>query len=295
MEPATNPKVIARIEEIRELIRGAQRRGERVGLVPTMGALHEGHLSLVRAAKKATDRVVVTIFVNPIQFCPGEDYEKYPRTLETDCALLAPLGVEAVFAPSARTMYPDGQPLTYVVPERLDQNLCGRVRPGHFRGVCTVVAKLFNICPADEAFFGRKDAQQALIIQRMAADLNMPVKVTVCPTVREPDGLAMSSRNQYLSAGERGQAIAIYRSLVRAREQILQGERDSQRIIEAMRAVFRGYDKVTPEYVSVVSPSTCQDIDRIEAEALIAVAAKLGPTRLIDNMLADVEAGTFEL
>jgi pantoate--beta-alanine ligase len=192
-------------------------------------------------------------------------------------------------------MYPDGQSLTYVVPERLDQNLCGQVRPGHFRGVCTVVAKLFNICPAEEAFFGRKDAQQALIIQRMVADLNMPIKVTVCPTIREPDGLAMSSRNQYLGAEERGQAIALYHSLVRARELIVEGERDSSRITRAMRAVFRGYDRVKPEYVSVVDPATCQDMERIQSKALIAVAAKLGPTRLIDNMLVDLEAETFEL
>lgn len=295
MSSDRGPTVFTEIESVRQFVRDCQRQGERVGLVPTMGALHEGHLSLVRAANKATDRVVVTIFVNPIQFGPSEDYGKYPRTLESDCAALAALEADAVFAPSVQEMYPDGEPRTFVVPERLDQNLCGLKRPGHFRGVCTVVTKLFNACPADEAFFGRKDAQQAIIIQRMAADLNLVTKVTVCPTIREPDGLAMSSRNQYLNEEERRQAIALYRSLVRARELISQGERDGPRITEAMREVLGAYDKVDPEYVSIVDASTCEDLERIESSALIAVAAQLGPTRLIDNMVVDAATGTFDL
>jgi len=295
MNSDRGPTVFTEVDSVRHFIRDCQAQGERVGLVPTMGALHEGHLSLVRAAKKATDRVVVTIFVNPIQFGPGEDYGKYPRTLESDCAALAALDVDAVLAPTAEEMYPDGQPLTFVVPERLDQNLCGLKRPGHFRGVCTVVAKLFNACPADEAFFGRKDAQQAIIIQRMAADLNIATQVTVCPTIREPDGLAMSSRNRYLNEEERRQAIALYRSLVCSRELISRGERDCPRITEAMRKVLADYDQVEPEYVSIVDASTCEDLDRIESSALVAVAAQSGPARLIDNMLVDVEVGSFEL
>ena len=294
MTQPTPPDLLTEIEAARGFVRGCQNQGERVGLVPTMGALHEGHLSLVRAAKGSTDRVVVTIFVNPIQFGPSEDYEKYPQTLDQDRSALAGIGVDAVFAPNAKAMYPDGQPLTYVIPEGLDENLCGLARPGHFRGVCTVVAKLFNILPVDEAFFGRKDAQQAAILRRMAADLNFPMAITVCPTVREPDGLAMSSRNKYLEGDDRRRALALYRSLEQAKQLISGGERRSDAIAAAMRDVFASFG-VEPEYVSIVSSHTMKDLDEIQSEALVAVAAEVGAARLIDNMLVKPERARFEL
>src|SRR5260370_25145142 len=207
-------KLVHNIAEMRALCRAARSSGARLGLVPTMGALHQGHLSLVRAARERSDLVAASIFVNPTQFGPNEDFAKYPRALESDCALLEREGVEFVFAPSVEEMYPQGV-VTWVVVEGLSERLCGKSRPGHFRGVTTVVAKLFHIVEPDLAFFGQKDAPQVAIIRRRVPDLNMPVTIEVCPIVREPDGLAISSRNGYLSAQERKSALALYRSLMR--------------------------------------------------------------------------------
>ena len=288
-------RVIPAIREMREFVRLAQAGGRKVGLVPTMGALHEGHLSLVKAAAESNDCVVASIFVNSIQFCPGEDLKSYPRDLESDVAMLDELGVEAVFAPADEEMYPDGDIFHYVEPQKIDRNLCGLLRPGHFRGVTTVVTKLFNIVPADEAFFGRKDAQQAAIIRRLVKDLDIPIRISVCPIVREHDGLALSSRNRYLSDEERAQAISLYRSLEKARENISRGERNAGRVIAEMRLVFEEFERVALEYASVVDSETIEDIEVIEGSALIAVAARVGKARLIDNMVADVRKDTFEL
>ncbi len=295
MDEASLPVVICEIEGVRNFVLEARRRGEKVGLVPTMGAFHEGHLSLVRAAKKENDVVIVSIFVNPMQFSPGEDLESYPRDLESDLAQLTDLAVEAVFTPPDEVMYPSGSVLTCVEPQSISNNLCGLSRPGHFRGVCTVVSKLFNIIPADSAYFGRKDAQQAAIIQQMTYDLDFPIHIVVCPIVREPDGLALSSRNYYLNEEERIQAVALFRSLKYARDMIDKGERDCRPIIEGMREFFDSLDLVEPEYVSIVNPRSIDDLDRISSTALVAVAAQVGKARLIDNMLVDVKSGTFEL
>lgn len=295
IRPMAQCAVIEEVQGIYQFVTEARSRGETVGLVPTMGALHEGHLSLARAARASNRRVVASIFVNPIQFCPGEDFQRYPRTLEADLEALSALGVDAVFAPGDEEMFPEGRVFTYVVPERLDQNLCGLSRPGHFRGVCTVVAKLFHIIPADEAFFGRKDAQQAAIIRRMVADLHFPIRVTVCPIVREADGLAMSSRNRYLSLEERAQAVALFQSLKRAAEMITRGERDAEAIIAAMENMLRSFNLVRPEYVAVVHPDTLENLSRISSKALVAVAARVGATRLIDNLVAEVQPLRLEL
>ncbi|MBI2190509.1 MAG: pantoate--beta-alanine ligase [Planctomycetes bacterium] len=289
------PPVFHETAATRAAVRAFQSRGETVGFVPTMGALHEGHLSLVRMARSRNDRVFISIFVNPIQFCPGEDFQSYPRGLENDLAALSVLNVDGVFAPLDSTMYPDGKVLTYVIPERLDQNLCGLSRPGHFRGVCTVVAKLFHIVPADEAFLGRKDAQQAAIVRRMVQDLNYPIRVVVCPIVREADGLAMSSRNRYLGPEERAQAVGLFQSLRRAQELLAAGVRDSASIVTEMRRVLRSFPSIRIEYVSIVHPDTLEDLPHIGSKALVAVAARVGRTRLIDNLEADLETGRIDL
>ena len=219
-------KLVKTIEQMRAFRKEAGSRGKRLGLVPTMGALHEGHLSLVRTAREKSDIVAVSIFVNPTQFGPHEDFAKYPRNLESDCALLEREHVDVVFAPSVEDMYPAGA-VTWVTMEGMSDRLCGRSRPGHFRGVTTVVSKLFHIIEPDSAFFGQKDAAQVAIIRRMVRDLNMPVSIEVCPIIRESDGLALSSRNAYLNPGERKSALVLYRSLRRAQELFDRGELDS--------------------------------------------------------------------
>src|SRR5712692_3955739 len=223
-------KLVRTIEEVRAARRAARSRGGRLGLVPTMGALHEGHLSLVRAARPKSDVVAASIFVNPTQFGPSEDFAKYPRNLENDCALLEQEGVELVFAPSVEEMYPKGN-VTWVLVDGLSDRLCGRSRPGHFRGVTTVVSKLFHIVQPDLAFFGQKDAAQVAIIRAMVRDLNLPVEIVACPIVREPDGLALSSRNAYLTAEQREQALVLHRTLARVRELYATGEQNSARLI----------------------------------------------------------------
>src|ERR1700726_3960476 len=232
-------RICQTIEEMRAACREAKRSGKRLGFVPTMGALHEGHLSLVRAAKAKCDVVAASIFVNPLQFGPSEDLAKYPRTFERDAGLLEREAVDILFVPATEEMYPTGA-ITYVTVEGLSEKLCGRSRPGHFRGVTTVVAKLFHIVEPDLAFFGQKDAAQATIIRRMVRDLNLPVEIVVCPIVREPDGLAMSSRNTYLDPDHRKQALVLYRSLLRVHALAEAGERDAHELAAAGREEFGG-------------------------------------------------------
>lgn len=277
-------KVLHTIEETRALCRQAQREGKVIGFVPTMGALHDGHLSLVRAARAKTDFVVVSIFVNPLQFGPNEDYSKYPRTFERDRQLLHAEGVAAIFAPTPDEMYP-ANAATFVEVEGLPQRLEGRTRPTHFRGVTTVVSKLFNIVRPDFAFFGQKDAQQAVIVCTMVRDMNMDVEVVVMPIVREHDGLAMSSRNRYLDSAQRKQALVLYRALTRIQMLADQGERSAARLIEAGKGVVAEQPEVRLDYLEIVDRETLEPLDDINDGALVAIAAFVGPTRLIDNIV----------
>jgi pantoate--beta-alanine ligase len=264
--------------------RPLQPNGDVFGLVPTMGALHQGHISLVRAAMKECDQVAVSLFVNPFQFGPNEDLAKYPRNFDRDRTLLEQEGVEVLFAPSVEEMYPAGA-VTYVAVEGLSDKLCGRSRPGHFRGVTTVVAKLFNIVRPDLAFFGQKDAAQVAIIRRMVRDLNILVQIVSCPIVREPDGLAMSSRNAYLDSTQRKSALALYRSLMRVQEQFDQGERKAVKLIEAGQRVIAEEPSMRLDYLEIVDPDNLDRVDAVSRAALVAVAAFVGNTRLIDNIV----------
>jgi len=272
------------IAAIRQARHAARSDGKTVGLVPTMGALHEGHLSLVRAAKSRCDLVVVSIFVNPLQFGPAEDLAKYPRDFDRDREMLEREGVDFVFAPSVEEMYPPGA-VTYVTVEGLSDKLCGRSRPGHFRGVTTVVSKLFNTVEPGFSFFGQKDAAQSTIIRRMVCDLNIPVQVVVCPIVREPDGLAMSSRNAYLDAQQRQSALVLSRSLKAVQERFNQGERRAQALIESGKQVFALEPSVRLDYFEIVDPETLDPVNDLSRGALVAVAAFVGKARLIDNIV----------
>jgi pantoate--beta-alanine ligase len=249
-----------------------------------MGALHEGHLSLVRMAKAQCDLVVVSIFVNPLQFGPNEDLAKYPRNFDRDCDLLEREGVDFILAPSVEEMYPAGA-VTYVTVEGLSDKLCGRSRPGHFRGVTTVVSKLFNIVQPDRAFFGQKDAAQSTIIRRMVRDLNIPVQVVIGAIVREPDGLAMSSRNAYLDVPQRKSALVLHRSLQTVQALFDQGERRVQTLIEAGKQAFGRDPSVQLDYLEIVDPETLDPVDDLLRGALVAVAAFVGKARLIDNLV----------
>jgi len=255
-----------------------------VGLVPTMGFLHDGHRSLIKKARQDTDCVIVSIFVNPTQFGPKEDFKKYPRGLKKDLDLCKKEGVDIVFTPEPEDMYPEGY-ATYVNTERVTDMLCGESRPGHFRGVATIVTKLFNITMPDIAYFGQKDAQQAIVIKKIAEDLNMSVKINVLPIVREKGGLAMSSRNIYLSLEERIQAQSIYRSLKLAKELFNSGEKDSWKIISKMKQVIGKQPDVKVDYIKVVDIRDLKNIKKISGKALIAVAVWIGKTRLIDNIV----------
>jgi pantoate--beta-alanine ligase len=274
-------KICATISEARAACRDARAGRKRLGLVPTMGALHEGHLSLVRAAK-GCDAVAVSIFVNPTQFGPTEDLSKYPRQFDRDCQLLEKEGVEILFAPSVEEIYPDGQ-VTWVLVEGLSEKLDGRSRPGHFRGVTTIVAKLFHIIEPDAAFFGQKDAAQLALIRRMVEDLNFGIEIVACPIVRESDGLAMSSRNAYLSREERGRALVLQRSLHQVQQEFQKGERIAARLIAAAKKVFAREPQVVLDYFEIVDPDTLDPVERISKKTLVAVAAYAGSTRLIDN------------
>jgi pantoate--beta-alanine ligase len=275
------------IYPIREMQRwsGAKRRQERrIVLVPTMGFLHEGHLSLVREGRKLGDELVVSIFVNPAQFAPHEDYGSYPRGFERDCQMLEKEGVGVIFRPAAEEIYPEGYQ-TYVEVEKLGAPLCGAFRPGHFRGVATVVAKLFNIVRPHAAIFGAKDFQQLQVIRRMVADLNFDVEVVGHPLVRERDGLAMSSRNSYLSEVERRAALSLRRGLVQAESLVRAGERVGQRIIEAARGELDKEPLVCLEYAQLCDPETLTEVKTVDRESLLALAVKIGRTRLIDNTI----------
>jgi pantoate--beta-alanine ligase len=277
-------KICRTVDEIHAARRAAPRDGRSLGLVPTMGALHEGHLSLVRAAKAQCDRVTVSLFVNPLQFGPNEDLGKYPRNFDRDRGLLEQEGVDLLFAPTVEEMYPSGA-VTYVTVGGLSDKLCGRSRPGHFRGVTTVVAKLFNIVQPEVAFFGQKDAAQTAIIRRMVRDLNMAVQIVVCPIVREPDGLALSSRNAYLDSQQRKAALVLYRSLMEIQKRFDRGARNASRLIEAGKQVLAQEPSVRLDYLEIVDPDTLDPLQAISASALVAVAAFVGNTRLIDNAL----------
>jgi pantoate--beta-alanine ligase len=276
-------KISKTIDNMRAASREARHEGKRLGFVPTMGALHEGHLSLVRAAKAECDAAAVSIFVNPLQFGPNEDLAKYPRSFERDAEMLENEGVDVLFAPTLEEMYPAGA-VTHVTVEGLSEKLCGRSRPGHFRGVTTVVAKLFNIVEPDLAFFGQKDAAQATIIRRMVRDLNLPVEVVVCPIVREPDGLAMSSRNAYLSPQERRSALVLNRSLAHVKNRFDQGERNPANLTEAGKQALAQEPAVRLDYFEIVDPATLDPVEKLTSPALVAIAAFVGNTRLIDNI-----------
>jgi len=277
-------KICRTIDEMRSATREAHREGKGLGFVPTMGALHEGHLSLVRAAKSVCDVVAVSIFVNPLQFGPTEDLAKYPRTFERDAKLLEKESVDILFCPTPNEMYPAGA-VTYVTVEGLSDKLCGRSRPGHFRGVTTVVAKLFHIVEPDKAFFGQKDAAQSTIVRRMVQDLNFPIEIVVCPVVREPDGLAMSSRNAYLTPQDRKSALVLHRSLMEIKNRFDRGERSAANLIAAGKQLLSKEAGVRLDYLEIVDPSTLDPMTQLNKPALVAVAALVGTTRLIDNII----------
>jgi pantoate--beta-alanine ligase len=279
-------KLIETIKEFRAFSRSVRGEGKTLGLVPTMGALHEGHLSLVRAARAKGDVVAVSIFVNPTQFGPNEDFSRYPRNLEVDCALLEREGVDFVFAPSAEEMYPEPA-VTWVNVEGLSDRLCGKSRPGHFRGVATVVAKLFNIVEPDFAFFGQKDAAQVAIIKRMVRDLNFAVAIEVCPIVRETDGLALSSRNAYLSADDRKMALVVHASLQRAQKAFESGERDAAKLAAEGKKAFLWQPAARLDYFEIVDPESLDPVAATSKRWLVTVAAYIGNTRLIDNILLE--------
>jgi len=278
------PRVIRAIDELREAVARQRANGNRIGLVPTMGALHDGHLSLAKKSQQQCDSTVVTIFVNPQQFAPHEDLDKYPRTFQRDLDLLTELGVSIVFAPTDDQMYPAGFS-TYVEPPAVGRPLEGASRPHHFRGVATVVLKLFNLVQADVAYFGQKDFQQCLVIQRMVEDLGVPTTVQMCPIVRESDGLAMSSRNRYLSPEERTRALALSRTLQHARQQFETGERNASRLRNDIHERLDTAGITRVEYVQVAHPETLAELDEINDAAVILIAAYVGETRLIDNCI----------
>jgi pantoate--beta-alanine ligase len=287
-------EIIRTVAWMKQAGRAAMRQDRVLGLVPTMGALHEGHLSLIRAARERCAPVVVSIFVNPKQFGPSEDLQKYPRAFETDRAALEALGVDYLFAPTAEEIYPNGF-RTAVVVEGLSDRLEGRSRPGHFRGVATVVLKLFEIVQPHTVFFGRKDAQQACIISRMARDLNLDAQIVVCPIVRAPDGLALSSRNAYLSADSRRAATALYRSLDAARRAIESGERNAGRLLEIARNVLAGEPGVVVDYAEIVDAETLEPVEALRRTCYMPIAAVVGGTRLIDNALIEQEGDSYRV
>jgi len=283
----TSPRIVHEIAELKAAVQSARAAGRRIGVVPTMGALHEGHLSLVDAARQDCDFIVATIFVNPTQFGPGEDFSKYPRTLAKDVELLTPRGVDLVFAPEASAIY-GPEHVTKVILSGPALSLEGDFRPTHFEGVATIVLKLFNLVQPDRAYFGRKDFQQAMVVQRMVADLDVPVEVIVCPTVREADGLAMSSRNVYLSAEERRRALSLSQALSLAKRLIAGGELDVATILKRMRDVLTVADAEI-DYVAICSARTLAPLTQVDGPAVALIAARIGKTRLIDNELLNAK------
>ncbi len=277
-------RICRSIEEMRAACLDLRKAGKRLGFVPTMGALHDGHLSLVRAAKNSCDAVAVSIFVNPTQFGANEDLAEYPRTFDRDREMVEKEGIALLFAPSAKEMYPPGG-TTWVTVEGLSEKLDGRSRPGHFRGVTTIIAKLFHIIEPDVAFFGQKDAAQVAVIRRMARNLNFAVEIVACPIVREPDGLAMSSRNRYLNPAQRKQALILHRSLMRVRELWKAGERNAAQLAATGKAEIKKESRVRLDYFEIVDPDTLDAVVTASDGTLVAVAAYVGSTRLIDNIL----------
>jgi pantoate--beta-alanine ligase len=275
------------VEETRHAVRDFRQQGKTIGLVPTMGALHEGHASLIRAARAETGCVAVSIFVNPTQFGPNEDLGKYPRPLAEDVKLCAAEGVDIVFNPTPEILYPPGYQ-TYVEVDELQKLLCGASRPGHFRGVATVVLKLFNIVQPERAFFGQKDAQQARVLMQMVRDLNVPVQMKVCPIVREPDGLALSSRNRFLTPPERKQAVVLFHALEAVQERIAAGERQAAPLLSLARSMIEAAPGARLDYASIVDFERLQPLDVLEGKVLVALAVFFGTTRLIDNALVDI-------
>jgi pantoate--beta-alanine ligase len=276
------------IEAVRQAVKEARSKGLIIGLVPTMGALHAGHISLIRAAREESGFVVVSIFVNPTQFGPTEDLERYPRPLKQDLQICEEHKVDVVFAPEAGVMYPAGF-RTAAEVEELQDLLCGASRPGHFRGVATVVLKLFNIVQPDIAYFGQKDAQQARIIRKMVEDLNIPVRLEICPIVREPDGLALSSRNQYLDRAQRQNARVLYQALEDFRQRVEKGEREARVLREILASRIAATPGAALDYAAVVDANTLKPLTRLKGEVLAAIAVKFGATRLIDNILLNVD------
>jgi len=281
-------KIIETITDMREFVQQARGQGKSIALVPTMGSLHEGHLALMKRAKQACDIVVASIFINPTQFGPNEDFTKYPRDLTGDSEKAASAGVQVIFHPRATEMYPGGYS-SFIEVEGITEKLCGLSRPGHFRGVATVVNKLFNIVQPDKAFFGQKDAQQVLVLQRMVADLNMNVTLEVVPIVREIDGLAMSSRNAFLSPMERRAGLVLSRSLKHAEALVAQGEGNVQKIRSQVMSEIQAEELAECEYVEVYKYPLLQEITVLEDKALLAIAVRIGKTRLIDNTILEVK------
>jgi pantoate--beta-alanine ligase len=282
------PPVAVTVDDVRLAIAMARRQGKRIGLVPTMGALHRGHTSLIDLARQECDFVVVSIFVNPTQFGPAEDYDRYPRPFEQDLEQCAATGVDLVFAPTPQVMYPPGY-RTYVEVTELPDVMCGASRPGHFRGVATVVLKLFNLVQPDRAYFGQKDAQQVRILQQMVRDLNVLIDLVVGPTVREPDGLALSSRNRYLDADQRQRATALYQALSEAKERIESGERDAEIVRRRLAERITSTPGAVLDYAVVVDAESLRPPTRLAGPTLLAVAVRFGGTRLIDNLPLDVK------
>lgn len=285
-------RLVAALKDIRVIADRWRRNGKTIGLVPTMGALHEGHLSLIREARRTCDRVVVTLFVNPLQFGPAEDLETYPRDLKRDLRLVSAEKADVLFAPSGEEMYPEGFDTRVVPADKLTQPLCGQSRPGHFAGVATVVVKLVNLTRPHRAFFGQKDYQQWLVIKRAAADLNLGCELSLLPTVREADGLARSSRNAYLGKEERLAAPALHQALKLAEGMLQVGERNPKEILEAVRKRLRGEPLIDIEYVAVKNADTLEDLNILAGRVLVALAVRLGKTRLIDNILVDLASGS---
>lgn len=281
-------RIIETIKDMRQFVQEVQQQGQSIALVPTMGSLHEGHLTLMQHAKQACDIVVTSIFINPTQFGPNEDFAKYPRDLTGDSEKAASVGVDVIFHPQAAEMYPEGYS-SFIEIEGITEKLCGLSRPGHFRGVATVVNKLFNIVQPNKAFFGQKDAQQVLVLQRMVADLNMNVNLEVVPIVREADGLAMSSRNAFLSSEERRAGLVLSRSLKLAEELVAQGENNALKIRSQVIAEIQAEELAECEYVEVYNYPLLQETAAIEGKALLAVAVRIGKTRLIDNTILEVK------
>ncbi|UCD15055.1 MAG: pantoate--beta-alanine ligase [Candidatus Omnitrophota bacterium] len=280
--------VSGNISKVRKVIKEAKRRNKLVGFVPTMGALHAGHMSLVKRAKKECSFVVVSIFLNPTQFGPGQDLRRYPKCFAKDTHLLRRAGIDLLFYPRQEAMYQRNHSV-YVQEDSLSKGLCGKFRPGHFRGVCTVVGKLFNIVEPDIAYFGQKDYQQALILKRLVRDLNFSLKIKILPIIREKDKLALSSRNSYLSPGERTDALSLYSSLREAKSLIKKGERNPRKIINEMKRIILSKKGVKIEYIKIVDAQNLKELDKIRAPVLIALAVYIGKTRLIDNVIINVK------